>query len=369
MLNSNKLSFAMISLATAFAATQLAVPGPQNPVSAPGHQHDAPVDFVRDIQPILQKSCHSCHGPSMQMGQLRLDAKALALRGGVSGPAILPGNSAESPLIERLLGLGDKARMPFQGDPLSSAQISLVRAWIDQGAPWPEEASVKDAVIDKHWAYVRPVRPAVPAVKSSWARNPIDHFILARFQKEGLEPSPEAEREVLLRRVSLDLIGLPPTVKEIDEFIADDRPDAYERVVDRLLASPHFGERWARPWLDLARYADTDGYEKDGRRSIWKYRDWVIQALNKDMPFDRFTIEQIAGDMLPNATVDQKIATGFHRNTMFNQEDGVDQDEARWTTILDRVGTTATVWLGTTLACAQCHNHKYDPFTQQDFYR
>ena len=209
-----------------------------------------------------------------------------------------------------------------------------------------------------------------PAVShTAWPKNPIDQFVLARLEKEGLAPSPEASKEALIRRVSLDLIGLPPTLAEIDAFVADTRPDAYERLVDRLLASPRYGERWARPWLDLARYADSNGYEKDNLRTMWEYRDWVIKALNADMPFDEFTIEQLAGDMLPNATRDQLVATGFHRNTLLNQEGGIDVEEARWETLIDRVNTTGTVWLGTTIACAQCHNHKYDPFSQRDFYR
>ena len=202
-------------------------------------------------------------------------------------------------------------------------------------------------------------------MRTTWERNDLDRFVLARLEREKLSPSPEASKSTLLRRVTLDLTGLPPTPAELDAFLADTAPDAYERVVDRLLASPHYGERWARPWLDLARYADTNGYEKDNRRAIWKYRDWVIDALNRDMPFDQFTIEQIAGDMLPNATTEQKIATGFHRNAMTNEEGGVDPDESMYEVLVDRVNTTATVWLGTTLACAQCHNHKYDPFTPE----
>jgi hypothetical protein len=204
---------------------------------------------------------------------------------------------------------------------------------------------------------------------SGWVRNPIDRFVLARLEQEALSPSPEAGRETLIRRLSLDLTGLPPSIEEVDHFLADQSHDAYERVVDRLLASPHYGERWARPWLDLARYADTNGYEKDSQRTHWKYRDWVIEALNRDLSFRDFTIEQIAGDMLPNATVEQRIATGFHRNTLLNQEGGVDDEEARWETLVDRVNTTATVWLGSTFGCAQCHNHKFDPFTQKDYYR
>ena len=231
-------------------------------------------------------------------------------------------------------------------------------------------ASTSRAPVEKHWAYVKPVRPELPPVaRLEWVRGPIDRFVLARLEKEKLSPAAEAGRATLLRRVTLDLTGLPPTPEDLDAFMADRSNDAYARVVDRLLASPHYGERWARPWLDLARYADTNGHEKDNRRAMWKYRDWVIDALNRDMPFDAFTIEQIAGDMLPNATVQQKIASGFHRNAMTNEEGGVDPDESRYEVLVDRVNTTATVWLGTTLACAQCHNHKYDPFTQRDYFR
>ena len=221
-----------------------------------------------------------------------------------------------------------------------------------------------------HWAYVKPVRPELPQLKNSrWERNPIDAFVRARLEKENLKPSPEADRVTLIRRVSLDLTGLPPTIAEVDAFVADKSKDAYEKLVDRLLASPHCGEKWARMWLDLARYADTHGYEKDPKRSMWPYRDWVINAFNENMPFDEFTVEQIAGDMLPNATEEQKVASGFHRNTMFNTEGGVDPEQSRVETIVDRVNTTATVWLGSTLACAQCHTHKYDPFTINEYYR
>ncbi len=215
-----------------------------------------------------------------------------------------------------------------------------------------------------HWAYQKPVRPAVPP-----GVNAIDYFIQARLQKEGLKASPEASRETLIRRVSLDLTGLPPPPAEVNAFVADKSPDAYERVVDRLLASPAYGERWARPWLDLARYADTQGYEKDNRRSMWPYRDWVINALNADMPFDQFTIEQLAGDLLPNATREQKIATGFHRNTMTNTEGGTDNEEFRHYAVVDRVNTTMQAWQGQTFGCAQCHDHKFDPFTTKEYYR
>jgi len=271
--------------------------------------------------------------------------------------------------MQRVEGRGGEPRMPFNGPPLAREQIATLKLWIDEGADWPGAAEARDQSPPKHWAYVKPVKPALPAVKhAALVRNPIDNFILARLEEEGLTYSPEASKEKLARRVSLDLTGLPPSPAELDAFLADTRPDAYERLVDKLLASPHFGERWARPWLDLARYADSNGYEKDDRRDVWKYRDWVINALNRDMPFDEFTIEQIAGDMLPNATEEQRIATGFHRNTQFNEEGGVDKDESYFEVQVDRVATTGTVWLGSTLGCAQCHNHKFDPFTQRDFY-
>jgi hypothetical protein len=327
------------------------------------------IEFARDVRPILEANCYACHSGEQAKSQLRLDRKAAALKGGMSGRVILPGDSQHSRLIHRVSGMDGEPRMPFGRKPLEPEQIAVLSRWIDQGAIWPD-SSESDASVAKHWAYLKPVRPAVPSVrKKGWVRNPIDAFVLARLEGEGLQPSPEASRETLIRRVSLDLIGLPPTLQEIDDFVSDQRSDAYERLVDRLLANPHYGERWARPWLDLARYADTNGYEKDRRRSIWKYRDWVIDALNRDIPFDEFTIEQLAGDLLPNATDQQKIATGFNRNTLFNEEGGVDKDEELWVNQIDRVNTTATVWLGSTLACAQCHNHKFDPFTQKEYYQ
>jgi hypothetical protein len=325
------------------------------------------VDFFRDVQPIFKASCYGCHGPEQQVAGLRLDSRAAFFKGGASGKTLLPGHAKDSLLQTKCEGTAKGLRMPPNAAPLSREAAETIRLWIDQGADWPEKPSSGPG---NHWAYAPVKRPPVPAVKGkAWVRNPIDAFVLARLEREGLKPSPDAPKAVLLRRLSLDLTGLPPTVAEVDAFLADPRPDAYERVVDRLLASPHFGERWARPWLDLARYADTNGYEKDGRRSVWMYRDWVIGALNRNVPFDEFTIEQIAGDMLPRPTLSQRIATGFHRNTLLNEEGGVDRDEQRWLTLVDRVGTTATVWLGSTLACAQCHDHKYDPFTQADFYK
>ena len=337
------------------------------------------IDFARDVAPIFAASCYACHGEQQQQGKMRLDSKGALLKGGISGRVVIPGNSLASLLVKRLLGATDGPTMPLAADPLTTKQIDTVRAWIDQldqdseekaGALVGESAVAGPGRFQRHWAYVKPVRPLIPRVNNiGWVRNPVDRFVLARLEKERLSPSPEASRETLVRRLSLDLIGLPPTVKEIDAFLADNSADGYEKLVDRILASPHFGERWARPWLDLARYADSNGYEKDNLRTIWKYRDWVIDALNRDMSWKQFTIEQIAGDMLPNSTPEQLIATGFHRNTLLNQEGGVDDEEARFYTLVDRVNTTATVWLGTTLECAQCHDHKYDPFTQRDYYK
>ena len=349
----------------------------QNPSPAP----QTAVDFTRDIQPILQASCYECHGAKKTKAHLRLDSAAGIAKGGETGPIIVPGKSQQSLIVRRILGLDGDDRMPKDEDPLSAEQIALIRTWIDQGAKWPatepapmpaaQQTAPEEPV---HWAYRRPARPALPEVRNSaWVRTPIDRFVLARLEKEGLSPSPEAPLELLIRRASLDLVGLPPSPAEVDAVLADaernGKDAAYGALVERLLASPHYGERWARPWLDLARYADSQGFEKDLPRVMWKYRDWVINALNQDMPFDRFTIEQIAGDMLPNPTIDQLIASGFNRNAMTNEEGGIDPEEARYEMLVDRVNTTSTVWLGTTLGCAQCHNHKYDPFSQKDYYR
>ncbi len=326
--------------------------------------------FATEIRPILAARCYQCHGPDIQQNGLRLDSLQAILAGSETGKVVVPGSSEKSRLMRRLLAL-DRPQMPYGGPQLPKDQLDLIRHWIDAGAPGPDSsAPLAHTAPVKHWAYAAPVRPPLPAVKDdAWCRNPIDRFVLARLEQEGLAPSHEADRETLLRRVSLDLIGLPPTIPEIDSFLADKSPNAYEKQVDRLLASPHYGERWARPWLDLARYADTDGYEKDLRRTAWEYRDWVINALNQDMSFKEFTIEQIAGDMLPHPTDAQLIATGFNRNTLLNREGGIDPEEYHWYSLIDRVNTTASVWLGVTLGCAQCHNHKFDPFTQKDYYR
>jgi len=330
----------------------------------------APVDFGRDIQPVLARSCHPCHGPTLQGGNLRLDGRQTALRGGFSGPAILPGNAEHSPVYRRISGLDGRPQMPLSGEKLSPDVVSRIREWIDAGAVWPDEAVAAPPPSVRHWAWIKAERPPLPAIRDEGrVRNPIDRFVLAELERRGLTLLPEAPRTRLIRRVSLDLTGLPPTPEEVRAFVADSSPDAYDRLVERLLASPRYGERWARPWLDLARYADTNGYEKDMRRSLWPWRDWVINALNRDMPFDRFTIEQLAGDLLPEATIDQQVATGFHRNSMINEEGGIDPEEYRVAAVLDRVNTTATVWLGATIGCAQCHDHKFDPFTQEEYYR
>lgn len=321
------------------------------------------VDFARDIQPIFTKRCFECHGPDTQKSKLRLDRKADALRGGKSGkPLFVPGKSSESELIARVTSQDPDEVMPAKGERLTADQIAALRAWIDHGGMWPDEK--------KHWAFIKPTRPELPVVKNkAWPRNEIDRFILARLEREKLSPSPEAERATLIRRLTLDLTGLPPTLEEVDAFLEDRSAQAYERVVDRLLASPHYGEQLGRWWLDLARYADSNGYQVDLARSMWPYRDWVINAFNRTMPFDQFTIEQVAGDLLPNATLEQKIATGFNRNTKTNDEGGGDDEEYRTKAVKDRVATTAATWLGLTMMCAECHSHKYDPISQEDYYR
>lgn len=335
--------------------------------TAAGRAAAPAADFQRDIQPIFATRCYECHGEKKQKGGLRLDRRDSAFKGGDSGKAVIvPGKSAESLLFAKVTSKDDDDVMPPKGGRLNEAQIALLRVWLDAGANWPETAVAEK----KHWAYMKPVRPTLPAVRSAgWPCNGIDSFVLERLEREGLAPSPEADRATLLRRVSLDLTGLPPTLSEVEAFLADTATNAFEKVVDRLLASPHYGERWARPWLDMARYADTQGYEKDNRRSQWPWRDWVIDALNRNLPFDQFTIEQLAGDLLPDATRDQKVATGFHRNTMTNTEGGTDDEEFRHEAVVDRVNTTMSVWMGTTFGCAQCHNHKYDPFTMRDYYQ
>jgi hypothetical protein len=317
----------------------------------------AEVDFTRDVRPILSRHCFKCHGPDdkARRAKLRLDIPKEATK-----KVIVPGKPEESEFVRRIFASDANEVMPPPAtkNPLSAAEMENLKRWIASGAEY-----------QAHWSFVPPKKDPLPIVKQTdWPRNPLDYFVLARLEAEGLRPSARADRYTLVRRVFLDLIGLPPTADEADAFVRDKAPDAYERLVDRLLASPHYGERWARRWLDLARYADTNGYEKDRPRSIWPYRDWVIRALNADLPFNQFTIEQLAGDMLPNATLDQRVATGFHRNTMLNEEGGIDPLEFRFHAMTDRVNTTGTVWLGLTVGCCQCHSHKYDPIPHREYY-
>lgn len=330
----------------------------------PGISCGADIDFNRQIRPILSEHCFRCHGPDDEKREadLRLDTPE-GLRADLGGhAAIVPGSPDTSELMHRIQSQDDAERMPppEAKRPLLPSEIDLLRKWIEQEAPW-----------SNHWSFAPPTKPPLPTVPGTdRSHNSIDSFI-QRGLKDNvpeLPVAPAADRVTLLRRVMLDLIGLPPTPEEVATFSRDNSPDAYERLVDRLLASPHYGERWGRLWLDLARYADTNGYEKDRERNIWPYRDWVIQALNCDMPFDQFTIEQLAGDLLPDATPQQRIATGFHRNTMLNEEGGIDPLEYRFHAMTDRVATTGAVWMGLTIGCAQCHSHKYDPVTQQEYY-
>ena len=330
-----------------------------------------PADYTAHVKPILARHCVSCHGATKPRGGLRLDTAAAALEGGRSGPAVEPGSADDSILYLSVLGEGTTEPMPLRRPPLGEDQIETLRAWIDAGAEAPADEVPSEAP-PAHWAFAPPERPDPPEVEVEGpgdVRNPIDRFVLARLAVEGIAPSPEADRVTLIRRISLDLVGLPPEPGEVDAFLADRDPEAYERLVDRLLASPHYGERWARPWLDLARYADSNGYSIDAPRQIWKYRDWVIEALNRDLPYDRFAADQLAADLRPGAMPEQLVATGFHRNTQINQEGGIDREQFRVESVIDRANTTATAFLGLTMGCCQCHDHKYDPITQEEYYR
>ena len=324
---------------------------------------EKPVDFDRDVRPIFSDNCFACHGPDdkRRLAKLRLDTEegVFADRGGYK--IIVPGDPAKSRLVARISAAPQAGRMPpaQTGAGLSEAQVATIRKWIEQGAKW-----------ERHWAFVPPQAVQPPAVQDAkWPRNAIDRFVLARLEREGLHPAPEADRATLLRRLSFDLTGLPPTTAEVDAFLADRSPNAYEKQVDRLLALPEYGERMAMQWLDLARYADTHGYHIDSQRDMWKWRDWVIDAFNRNMPFNRFGIEQLAGDLLPNATVEQKLASGFNRNHMINYEGGAIPEEYQVEYVADRVDTTANVFMGLTMGCARCHDHKYDPISQKDYYR
>ncbi|HEX4227701.1 MAG TPA: DUF1553 domain-containing protein [Bryobacteraceae bacterium] len=334
--------------------------------SEPGEAADSPsqplVNFQRQVRPILSENCFLCHGPDKgtRMADVRLDIREGAFAKRKDGVIVVPGKPDDSLMIKRIMSTNPGYRMPptFSHRSLTAEQKEILRRWVEEGAPWKD-----------HWAFVAPVRPPLPAVKdASWVRNPIDAFILAKLEANGLEPAPEAGRRTLIRRVTLDLIGLPPTPAEVDAFVKDRSPKAYEKVVDRLLASPHYGEQRAHYWLDAARYADTQGLHIDNYREMWPYRDWVIGAFNRNLPFDEFTIEQIAGDLLPNATLDQKIASGFERCNVTTNEGGFIPAEAEAMYAKDRADTTGTVWLGLTVGCATCHDHKFDPISQKDYY-
>ncbi|HEY4312921.1 MAG TPA: PSD1 and planctomycete cytochrome C domain-containing protein [Pirellulales bacterium] len=335
------------------------------------HAAETAPDFGRDIRPILVQHCAKCHGAEKQLSGYRLDVRARALAGGESGEAaIAPGKPDESPLLSRITSDDKDVRMPPEGERLNPHEVKLVRAWVMAGALWPDELAGEEKAKTTHWAFIAPVLPAVPEIQNAAAaHNTIDRFIVARLDAERLALSPAADRTTLLRRLSLDLVGLPPTVAEVDTFLSDTSEGAYERAVERLLASPHYGERWGRHWLDGARYADSDGYEKDKPRQAYFYRDWVTSALNRDLPYDQFVIEQIAGDLLPDATQDQIVATGFLRNSMTNEEGGIDPEQFRMEAMFDRMDAIGKSMLGLTIQCAQCHNHKFDPLTQEDYYR
>ncbi|MEM7396906.1 MAG: DUF1549 domain-containing protein, partial [Verrucomicrobiota bacterium] len=314
--------------------------------------------FNEHIRPILSENCFMCHGPdaAARKGKLRLDERASAL----SREAIVPGKPDLSEAMYRVLSSDPDDVMPPPESKMELTEIQkeILRKWIAEGAEYED-----------HWAYVKPARPEPPPVKqSAWPRNAIDGFLLAHLEEKGLKPSPEADRPTLIRRASLDLTGLPPTIEAVNRFLKDKDEGAYERMVDGLLASTAYGERWARVWLDLARYADSAGYADDPPRTIWAYRDWVIQAINRNLPFDEFTLQQLAGDLLENPSEEQLVATAFHRNTLTNNEGGTNDEEFRNVAVVDRVNTTMAVWMGTTMSCAQCHDHKYDPISQEEYF-
>ena len=324
---------------------------------------EAKISFTQEIRPILARHCFACHGPdqSQRKAKLRLDTRdgAFSDRGGWA--PVVAGNAEHSGILERITSTDKDEVMPPGGPEkrLSPEEISKLTSWIKQGASWSD-----------HWAFQKPVNHQLPTVKdTAWPSSPLDYLVLAKLEANGLKPNPLADKRTLVRRVSLDLTGLPPTLEQVNEFLNDTAPDAYSRLVERLLASPAYGERWARIWLDLARFADTKGYEKDRSRPMWRYRDWVIAAFNRDLPYDQFTRDQLAGDLLPGNSADQRLATAFHRNTLTNEEGGTDDEEFRIAAVKDRIDTTMQVWMGLTFGCAKCHSHKYDPISQTDYYR
>jgi mono/diheme cytochrome c family protein len=346
-----------VALAAAIVVASAAVLTQKN-------SHDAPaqrVDFNRDIRPIFNGNCIACHGGVKQAGDVSFSYREQVLGKGKSGrPTVVPGSPRGSELMARVTSNNPETRMPLHGPPLKPEQIALLRQWIEEGAAW-----------ENYWAFVPPKPQALPAVRQAgWVRQPLDRFILARLEKESLSPAPEADKPALLRRVSLDLTGMPPTPDELAAFLADTSKGAYERQVDRLLASKRYGERWAAMWLDLARYGDTKGFEKDkSRPGVWIYRDWVIEALNQNMPYDAFVIKQLAGDLLPNPTLEDRIATAFHRQTASNDEGGTDDEEFRIAAVMDRAATTWSVLGGVSFNCVQCHSHPYDPIRNSEYYK
>jgi len=332
------------------------------PALVVGGEATRAISFAHDVRPILSEHCLHCHGPdaNAREADLRLDQGQAYVKEGETPGIVVVGDPDNSELFRRVTSDDQADQMPpaDSDDRLTTKEIETIRQWIAEGAQW-----------EQHWAFIKPKRPLAPTTDNAhWPRNEVDHFIFQRLQQEKLTPSPAADKPTLIRRVSLDLTGLPPTPEEVDHFLSDARPDAYRRLVDRLLASPRYGEQMAASWLDAARYADTYGYQDDGETSMWRWRDWVIEAFNANMPFEQFTIEQLAGDLLPNATLAQRIATAFNRNHRHNSEGGAIPEEFRVEYVVDRVDTTATVWLGLTVGCARCHDHKYDPITQREFY-
>ncbi|MFP6676519.1 MAG: DUF1549 domain-containing protein, partial [Pirellulaceae bacterium] len=321
----------------------------------------AEIDFSTDIQPIFAKRCFACHGPSKHESGIAFHVRTMAIAESESGEkAIVPGDPAASELLRRVTVDNEDERMPPEGDPLSAREVQLLSEWIQQGATYAP-----------HWAFTKIIRPAFPKVsRTEWIRNEIDMFVVARLEREGLSPSPAADRAKLLRRIYLDLVGLLPPSSETEAFINDTSQRAYEKVIDRLLASDHFGERWGRHWLDLARYADTFGYERDDARpNAWRYRDWVIHSFNQNQPYDQFVTEQLAGDLLDDPSSEQRIATGLHRMNIKNNESGINREDYRNRETVDRVNTTGTAMLGLTIGCGQCHSHKYDPISQTEYYQ
>ena len=341
------------------------------PVGLTAAEETARVDYATHIKPLLAKHCAKCHGPEKQQSGLRVDSGRALMAGGDSGPAVVAKEPTKSLLIQAVNGTDGVSRMPPEGPALSGDEIRLLQEWITSGSTFPADEVVVAAARKgaDHWSFQPVQHPVPPSISNLATRGPIDSFIIARLEPLKLAPSAEADRTTLIRRVALDLCGIPPSPDEVHEFVQDTSPDAFERAVDRLLASPHFGERWGRDWLDVARYADSNGFTRDMPRTIWKFRDWVVAALNRNLPFDQFVIDQLAGDMLPDAQLDQRVATGFHRNTLVNEEGGTDPEQFRVESVVDRANTTGTVFLGLTVGCAQCHDHKYDPISQREYYQ